>query len=121
MKMRDLLFAVVLGLGIPCLMYAVIEGKMVSNLPDQNLAVVTEQPFQAETQPTQPAQHLPVLMPDGTQMQMELEEYVTCAVLGEMPADFEIEALKAQAVVARTYALKGNGWKHNNPDHPGRW
>ena len=27
-------------------------------------------------------------------------------VLGEMPADFEVEALKAQAIVARTYTLK---------------
>jgi stage II sporulation protein D len=37
--------------------------------------------------------------------EFELEEYVTGVVAAEMPADFGIEALKAQAVAARTYAL----------------
>ncbi len=35
-----------------------------------------------------------------------LEEYVVGVVAGEMPASFEIEALKAQAVAARTYVLR---------------
>jgi len=35
--------------------------------------------------------------------EMDLEEYVKCVVAAEMPADFEPEALKAQAVAARTY------------------
>lgn len=34
-----------------------------------------------------------------------LEEYVRGVVAAEMPAEFQIEALKAQAVAARTYAL----------------
>ncbi len=34
-----------------------------------------------------------------------LEQYVTGVVMAEMPASFEIEALKAQAVCARSYAL----------------
>ena len=37
--------------------------------------------------------------------EMSLEEYVKGVVAAEMPADFEMEALKAQAVAARTYAL----------------
>ena len=37
---------------------------------------------------------------------IELEEYVIGVVGAEMPALFNIEALKAQAVVSRTYALK---------------
>ncbi|MGI1690553.1 stage II sporulation protein D [Thermoanaerobacter uzonensis] len=36
---------------------------------------------------------------------MDLEEYVKGVVAAEMPAEFEMEALKAQAVAARTYAL----------------
>ena len=44
-----------------------------------------------------------VLSPDGSVRQMEMEEYLTCVVLAEMPTDFHEEALKAQAVVARTY------------------
>lgn len=37
--------------------------------------------------------------------QVLLEQYVTHVVLSEMPAEFEIEALKAQAVAARTYVI----------------
>lgn len=37
--------------------------------------------------------------------EIDLEEYVTGVVASEMPAAFDIEALKAQAVAARTYAL----------------
>ncbi len=45
--------------------------------------------------------------------EMNLEEYVIGVVAGEMPASFESEALKAQAIAARTYATykieKSNG------------
>lgn len=37
---------------------------------------------------------------------MDLEKYITGVVLAEMPASFETEALKAQAIAARTYAWK---------------
>jgi stage II sporulation protein D len=48
------------------------------------------------------------------------EDYVKGVVSGEMPSSFEMEALKAQAVAARTYSLSkiirsGTG---GNPDHP---
>ena len=36
---------------------------------------------------------------------IELESYVIGVVAGEMPASFNIEALKAQAVASRTYAM----------------
>lgn len=36
---------------------------------------------------------------------ISLEEYIIGVVAAEMPASFDIEALKAQAVAARTYAL----------------
>ncbi len=38
-------------------------------------------------------------------LNMPLEEYIVLCVAGEMPACFEAEALKAQAVAARTYAV----------------
>lgn len=37
---------------------------------------------------------------------MPLEDYVLHALAAEMPGNYETEALKAQAVAARTYALK---------------
>ncbi len=42
---------------------------------------------------------------------VNMEEYVYGVVSAEMPSRFPIEALKAQAVIARTYALKAIG-KH---------
>ena len=38
-------------------------------------------------------------------IRMPLEEYLTGVVLSEMPASFDEEALKAQAVAARTFAI----------------
>lgn len=48
--------------------------------------------------------------------EMDLEEYVVGVVLAEMSAEFEPEALKAQAVVARTFAWKAasTGGKHGD-------
>ena len=42
---------------------------------------------------------------DGTIEKIELEEYVLGVVSAEMPASFELEALKAQAVAARTFVF----------------
>lgn len=43
---------------------------------------------------------------NGNIINLELEKYLIGVVGSEMPASFNIEALKAQAIVARTYALK---------------
>jgi len=66
------------------------------------------------TQPQIQERKIPVLLLDSTIVWMELETYITGVVLAEMPAEFEQEALRAQAVVARTYALKRQeeGIKH---------
>lgn len=40
---------------------------------------------------------------------MDLEEYIKGVVAAEMPAEFQPEALKAQAVAARTFAVKQMG------------
>ena len=39
-------------------------------------------------------------------IELDLEDYVKGVIAGEMPISFEIEALKAQAVAARTYGVK---------------
>ena len=38
-------------------------------------------------------------------VKVDFEEYVACVVASEMPATFEAEALKAQSVAARTFAM----------------
>lgn len=42
----------------------------------------------------------------GALMELPIEDYIVGVVLAEMPADFEVEALKAQAVASRTFTLK---------------
>lgn len=55
-----------------------------------------------------------VLSTNGEVIEMQMSEYLTGVVIGEMPTDFSEEALRAQAVVARTYARKRSiiGQKH---------
>lgn len=55
---------------------------------------------------------------DNTVETIELEEYLVNVLAAEMPVDYELEALKAQATVARTYTLYQieNGKKHENSD-----
>ncbi len=50
--------------------------------------------------------------------EIDMDTYLLGVVSSEMPADFEEEALKAQAVVARTYTIYKiiNGSKHENAD-----
>lgn len=51
--------------------------------------------------------------------ELNIDEYLYGVVSSEMPANFELEALKAQAVVARTYTIYQiihNSSKHENAD-----
>ena len=49
--------------------------------------------------------------------QVNLDDYLCNVVSAEMPADYEIEALTAQAIVARTYTIyKILNKKHDNAD-----
>lgn len=56
--------------------------------------------------PSVTEQQVTVYRSNGTVITLSLEEYLIGVVGAEMPASFPMEALKAQAVVARTYALK---------------
>lgn len=55
-------------------------------------------------------------MADNSIEEIDLDTYLYGVVASEMPASFDIEALKAQAVVARTYTIYQirNGAKHEN-------
>ena len=54
----------------------------------------------------------------GEVEEIGIDNYLLGVVSSEMPANFEIEALKAQAVVARTYTIYKitSGKKHENAD-----
>lgn len=53
----------------------------------------------------------------GEVEEVPLDTYLCNVVSAEMPADYEVEALKAQAIVARTYTIyKSQNPKHENAD-----
>lgn len=75
-----------------------------------------------ETKPPPPAgPEITVYFTDtGETKTIALEEYLVRVVAAEMPASFDLEALKAQAVAARTYTLRRQEWTAQKPDphHP---
>ena len=94
--------------------------------PVKNLPPASDPPASAEPAgPDQPAVQgrtdagttLTVLA-GGQLRQMDMGTYLMGVVRAEMPASFELEALKAQAVAARTYALHkmANGGSLNHPE-----
>lgn len=53
----------------------------------------------------------------GETEQVNLDEYLCNVVSAEMPADYDVQALEAQAIVARTYTIyKILNKKHDNAD-----
>ncbi|QSB12275.1 stage II sporulation protein D [Lysinibacillus fusiformis] len=50
---------------------------------------------------------------EGQEEKIPLETYITGVVAAEMPVSFKKEALKAQAIAARTYALKTTNYGKN--------
>ena len=63
--------------------------------------------------------HLKLLHKDtGEVEEIEFDTYLYGVVSSEMPASYELEALRAQAVVARTYTIYKmmHGSKHENAD-----
>ena len=76
---------------------------MTNNLDAETepVASFTEVP----TQPVNVGEY--ILVKDAEAIvEMELDDYVLGVLLGEMPAEFEREALKAQAVATRTYTMR---------------
>lgn len=51
---------------------------------------------------------------DDTIVKIPLEEYIVGVLAGEMPISFDLEALKAQAVASRSYALKRIEYNKDN-------
>ncbi len=111
MKNRALAAALILVLVMPTLVLSLTK-KPPEPMDPQPTETQTEPPSQ-EDKP-QGGSRIPVLEDGSSVGYYDLEEYVTGVVLAEMPAGFEQEALKAQAVAARTLCLKRfqEGWKH---------
>lgn len=114
-EIKNIALAIALVWIVPVLFFSLIK--------DDDIAVTEDKPQTLcsidTTAPPEVERTIRVLKSDNTVEQMEIEDYVTCVVLREMPPEFEPEALKAQAVVARTYTLRrclNSNNKHQNAD-----
>jgi len=69
-------------------------------------ALLNMQPKEGLAAPDKPILVPVYLTKEQTTVEMTLEEYVRGVIAAEMPAEFELEALKAQAIAARTYIIR---------------
>lgn len=111
MKGKAKIFVLVMILGVVCPNLIIAFADKRRNAVPTAPAVVN---MPAQKQERETEQIITVLDKTGTVREISEDAYLTSVVLCEMPAEFELEALKAQAVVARTYALRRmkNGSKH---------
>lgn len=77
-------------------------------------AIVSPSPEPSAAQTWDEAKTVRILLESGEVEEMTMKEYLWRVVAAEMPASFEREALRAQAVCARTYTL----WKMKRGIHP---
>lgn len=97
---QQILAAFLMGALLPALLVRIGSLFVIADTPQKPATVPEDDVLQEVYTAT-----VPVLLTDTSLSIMELESYVCGVVLAEMPVDFSVEALKAQAVAARTCAL----------------
>jgi len=105
---KSILITFILVCIIPSLLLGIfhISDGTKNNLSIDDLGLeVTTEPSNQEAEIKQENNISISVLKNNKTVEMPLEEYVVSVVLAEMPADFDIEALKAQAVAAHTFAL----------------
>ena len=129
--MRDTLPAALAAILICIFIPAAAAAHSRSTLPPQETVSTAEEPVQTqpaakitETQmSTEAAEQavsfddafrLPVLFESGVDS-VSLHDYLVGALAGELPMNFNTEALKAQAVACRTYALRQYDCRKHDP------
>lgn len=91
-----------LGVVLPLLL-CLLVGKLMQEADNGNAPTGEDmEPIQSDD----PAPYQIKLLIEEEIYTMDLETYLVGVVLAEMPASFEADALRAQAVAARTYTLK---------------
>ncbi len=83
------------------------ESKEIRNVENKENRIKEKEEFEpSKKEVIDNTKYINLYRSNGSVLNIELEEYVIGVVAAEMPASFNKEALKAQSVVARTYALK---------------
>lgn len=103
---KEVGLAVILGMLMPGIILNIVTSSARNHVSGSHLTTETEPQRQQFN-----SVNICVLMNEDSVQEMDLEEYLVGVVLAEMPASFETEALKAQAVVARTYTLRAHEGK----------
>ena len=112
---KDMGIAFTMGFVVPAVLLAAVVSITER---ETEVPLLTEPIFVTESAPVERERNrmISVLDEKGMIIQLSMDDYLTCVVLAEMPASFEDEALKAQSVVARTYAMRAaeGASKHEN-------
>ncbi len=103
---KEIALAAMIGMILPWLLLLLGAKEMLGRESADISQSLPTQAIRDEISDSPAQRYIAVQLGENMVKTMELEEYVACVVLAEMPAAFHSEALKAQAVVARTYALK---------------
>jgi len=108
---KEIRIALLLGAAIPA--FLLWFGTVLLEIREE--AAVKESTVSSVREPQEAQYFVPVREGESVEIR-ELEDYLVGVVLAEMPASFETEALKAQAVVARTYTMRAymTGGKHGD-------
>lgn len=113
---KDILTALLMGMVVPGSLLNVTVALLDRNPESPVPAQTAAQETVPETVPETVGLSMRLRKSDGSVEEMDMDTYLVGVVLAEMPASFEPEALKAQAVVARTYTQKAyeTGGKHGD-------
>lgn len=103
---KDVVTALFMGMVLPGLVLNLACAYQ--NKSGENMQVVETIPetIAAETLPEPVPLTAMVRWENGEVEKVDMDQYLLGVVLAEMPVSFEMEALKAQSVVARTYTRK---------------
>ena len=98
---------------ILCVVFPIIAGLLAPGIKSPQIPLTDP----THTEDNLSAAEISFLNTDtGIVSQIDLEEYLVGVLAAEMPAEYHSEALKAQAVAARSYIL--SRIETPNPDHP---
>ncbi len=117
---RDMLAALLMGLilpgGVLNFTAALLDRRQAAETVAETVLLETAPEVIQETLPLPVSLTMRLRLPEGVVEERDLDQYLVGVVLAEMPASFEMEALKAQAVAARTYTQKAcvTGGKHGD-------